>query len=103
VLVLDHCWSQYAWPDYIAVAEEDPTLWLTLYDLPPRLINEIVNRVGLTRCVLGSWYPEHDPRLIIDRIKTALNANARTLAATFTLNAQRLLEGAHPRVMTGAH
>ncbi len=97
VLVLDHCWSQYAWPDYIAVAEEDPALWLTLYDLPPRLINEIINRVGISRCVLGSWYPEHDPRLVIDRVKNALNANARTLASTFTLNAQRLLEGEHPR------
>jgi predicted TIM-barrel fold metal-dependent hydrolase len=102
VLVLDHCWSQYAWPDYIAAAEEDPTLWLTLYDLPPRLINDIVNRVGLARCVLGSWYPEHDPRLLIERIKYALNANARTLAATFTLNAQRLLRGEHPREMSAS-
>ena len=102
VLVLDHCRSQYAWPDYIAVAEEDPTLWLTLYDLPPRLINEIVDRVGLARCVLGSWYPEHDPKLLLERIKYALHANARTLASTFVINAQRLLEGAHPRAMAAA-
>jgi predicted TIM-barrel fold metal-dependent hydrolase len=102
VLVLDHCWSQYAWLDYLAVAEEDSELWLTLYDLPPRLINEIVNRVGITRCVLGSWYPEHDPRLLIDRIKSALNANGRTLASTFSLNAQRLLEGERPRVLSAS-
>jgi hypothetical protein len=99
VLVLDHCWSQYAWSDYLTIAEEDPTLWLTLYDLPPRLINDIVSRVGITRCVLGSWYPEHSQKLVFERIKAALNANARTLAATLSLNAQRLLEGTHPRVM----
>jgi len=102
VLVLDHCRSQYAWPDYLAVAEEDPALWLTLYDLPPRLINEIVDRVGLVRCVLGSWYPEHDPKLLLERIKNALHANARTLASTFAINAQRLLEGEHPRVLAAA-
>jgi predicted TIM-barrel fold metal-dependent hydrolase len=98
VLALDHCWTQHAWPDYLAIAEDDPSLWITLYDLPPHLINDIVGRVGLTRCVLGSWYPEHEPRLLFERIKAALNANARTLATTLAFNAQRLLECASPRL-----
>lgn len=95
VLVLDHCWSQYSWLDYLAIAEEDASLWFALHELPPRMIRDIVERIGIDRLVLSSWFPEHAPGLIFDRVASALGMDAGALADALSRNAARVLEGQH--------
>jgi hypothetical protein len=94
-LVLDHCRSPDAWLDYLTIAEEDETLWFTLHDLPSDLIRKIVDRIGLGRLVIGSWFPESAPDAIFERVRHALNIHSDRLAVTMTRNAQRILQGHH--------
>jgi hypothetical protein len=94
-LVLDHCRSPDAWLDYLTIAEEDETLWFTLHELPSDLIRKIVDRIGLGRLVIGSWFPESAPDAIFERVRQALNIDSDRLAVTMTRNAQRILQGHH--------
>jgi hypothetical protein len=94
-LVLDHCRSPDAWLDYLTIAEEDETLWFTLHDLPSELIRKIVDRIGLGRLVIGSWFPESAPDAIFERVRHALNIDSDRLAVTMTQNAQHILQGHH--------
>ena len=97
VIVLDHCWSRHTWLDYLTIGEEDESLWFTMNELPPRMTTEIAGRLGIDRLVAGSWYPEHSPALVIDRLKQATGLHSRTLASTLTKNAAQILSGRHAR------
>lgn len=101
VIVLDHCWSRHTWLDYLTIGEEDKSLWFTLNELPPRMTADIVGHLGIDRIVAGSWYPEHSPDLVFQRLKMALTLNARTLAAKLTKNASRLISGRHAGDLAG--
>jgi len=94
-LVLDHCWSPLAWDDYLAFAHEYPDVWMTLHGLPQMLLRRVIRDLGPDRILLGSWYPENDPDLVLLQVERAWSLGGR-LDETLTANAERAAAGRRP-------
>jgi predicted TIM-barrel fold metal-dependent hydrolase len=95
-IVLDHCWSPASWEDYLALAQEDQSLWFTLHSLPQSLLTRVVRELGTHRILLGSWLPETDPDLVYEQLKRAAGIGDE-IAAILTENASRVLSGLPPQ------
>ena len=98
-LVLDRCWSPTAWEDYLTIAREDPSLWVTLHWLPQRLMERIVDELGTRRVLLGTWYPETDADLAYAPLERAAALGSK-IDAILSNNAERVLQ-ALPPLVTG--
>ena len=97
-LVLDRCWTPHTWLDYLTIAEEDTTLWFTLHELAPKLLRQVIERLGLSRVVLGSWHPDHAPGDVFARLLSCSAMQPAELEALLTRNAAQILAGSHPVV-----
>ena len=95
-LLLDRCWTPQAWLDYLTIADEDKTLWFTVQDLPPKLLRQVIDRLGLSRIVLGSWHPDQSPKHLFEKLNTLTDTDAVKLGAILTANADTILAGQHP-------
>lgn len=94
-LVLDRCWSAVAWEDYLTIAREDPSLWITVHTLPQRLLERIIAELGTARLLAGTWYPETDMDLVLEPLRRATGPDV-DWDTLLRRNAERVLEGLPP-------
>lgn len=97
-LVVDRCHSVPAWEDYLTLARDDKSLWVTVSALPQRLLERIVKEIGIHRLLLGSWYPETDADLVHMAYQRATGLGDG-IDGVLTENADRVLKALSPRLL----
>ena len=88
-VVMSRCWTWGFWPDYLAAMAECKNLVMEIGVAPVSWVRRAVEEVGADRLLIGSWWPEHDPALIVTQVKS-LGLSAEDEAKILGGSARRL-------------